>query len=111
MLEAMSTKTQITGRLVAAARTLTGMSLDNLSRASGVPSQTLAQMEASGAAELHPDTEAEAIQHALERYGAVFLAEGDGMGAGVRLKFSRQDVKQISRMEGEGGIARDDDVP
>ena len=33
------------------------------------------------------------------------------MGAGVRLKFTRQDVKQIGRLENEGGFARSDDVP
>lgn len=33
------------------------------------------------------------------------------MGAGVRLKFTRQDVKQIDRLESEGGIVRSDDVP
>lgn len=30
------------------------------------------------------------------------------MGAGIRLKFTRQDVKQILRLEGEGGIAGSD---
>jgi len=33
------------------------------------------------------------------------------MGAGVRLKFTRQDVKQIMRLEGEVGIVRSDDTP
>ena len=47
----------------------------------------------------------------LENFGAVFLPEGDGFGAGVRLKFLRRDVRQIVRLEGEGGIVNDDDVP
>jgi hypothetical protein len=47
----------------------------------------------------------------LETFGAVFIPESDGIGAGVRLKFMRQDVRQISRLEGEGGIVADDDVP
>jgi hypothetical protein len=33
------------------------------------------------------------------------------MGAGVRLKFTRQDVKQIARLEGEGGVVGSDDAP
>jgi len=47
----------------------------------------------------------------LETFGAVVISEGDGMGAGVRLKFTRQDVKQLGRLESEGGFARSDDVP
>jgi hypothetical protein len=50
-------------------------------------------------------------KRALEAFGAMFIAEADGMGAGVRLKFTRQDVRQIGRLEGEGGVARSDDVP
>jgi hypothetical protein len=41
----------------------------------------------------------------------MFIPEGGGIGAGVRLKFLRQDVKQIGRLENEGGIVADDDVP
>jgi hypothetical protein len=33
------------------------------------------------------------------------------MGAGVRLKFTRQDTRQIGRLENEGGMTRPDDVP
>ena len=32
------------------------------------------------------------------------------MGAGVRLRFMRQDIRQIGRLENEGGTAPDDDV-
>jgi hypothetical protein len=41
----------------------------------------------------------------------MFIAESDSIGAGVRLKFLRRDVKQIDRLENEGGIVGDDDVP
>ena len=68
-------------------------------------------MEASGSAWLQPGSDLEAISRALERFGAVFFPESDGIGAGVRLKFMRQDVRQIARLEGEGGIVADDDVP
>jgi hypothetical protein len=33
------------------------------------------------------------------------------MGAGVRLKFACQDVRQIGRLESEGGIIGSDDAP
>jgi len=41
----------------------------------------------------------------------IVIEESDGMGAGVRLKFTRQDVRQIARLEGEGGIVGSDDAP
>jgi hypothetical protein len=94
----MHAETRVTGRLIAAARTLTGISTQDLARSSGVPIETLRRMEVSGS-------------RALETFGAVFIPESDGIGAGVRLKFMRQDVRQISRLEGEGGIVADDDAP
>ena len=47
----------------------------------------------------------------MDFFGVVVIDEGDGMGAGVRLKFSRQDVRQITRLESEGGIVGADDAP
>jgi transcriptional regulator with XRE-family HTH domain len=107
----MDAETRVTGRLIAAARTLTGISTQDLARSSGVPIETLRRMEASGSAWLQPGSDLEAISRALETFGAVFIPESDGIGAGVRLKFMRQDVRQISRLEGEGGIVANDDVP
>ena len=107
----MNAETRVTGRLIAAARTLTGISTQDLARSSGVPIETLRRMEASGSAWLQPGSDLEAISRALETFGAVFIPESDGIGAGVRLKFMREDVRQISRLEGEGGIVADDDVP
>jgi hypothetical protein len=107
----MDAETRVTGRLIAAARTLTGISTQDLARSSGVPIETLRRMEASGSAWLQPGSDLEAISRALETFGAVFIPENDGIGAGVRLKFMRQDVRQISRLEGEGGIVANDDVP
>ena len=107
----MNAETRVTGRLIAAARALTGISTQDLARSSGVPIETLSRMEASGSAWLQPGSDLEAISRALETFGAVFIPESDGIGAGVRLKFMRQDVRQIGRLEGEGGIVADDDVP
>jgi len=47
---------------------------------------------------------------AFEHFGIEFLPENDA-GAGLRLKFNRQETGQILGWEGEGGAAADDDVP
>jgi transcriptional regulator with XRE-family HTH domain len=107
----MNAKMGVTGRLIAAARTLTGISAKDLASTSGVAIETLRQMEASGSAWLRPGADLDAIKRALERFGAIFIPESEGVGAGVRLKFLRQDVRQIGRLETEGGIVADDDVP
>ena len=101
----------ISGRLIAAARALTSISLNDLASTTKIPAAELARMEASDAALLPADATTETVRKALEHFGAVFIAESDGMGAGVRLKFSRLDAKQIGRLEGEGGAVGDDDVP
>jgi hypothetical protein len=89
---------------------LTGISQNDLATAAGIPLETLRLLESSGAAWI-PDNESQALDRALEKYGAVIVPEGEGMGAGVRLKFTRQDTKQIGRLETEGGIIHSDDVP
>lgn len=107
----MSDKVVITGRLIAAARVLTGISRADLANASGTPISTLARLEAGGSAPPQSESDVAAIRRALEGFGAMFIPESDGIGAGVRLKFLRQDVKQIGRLESEGGMVGDDDVP
>jgi len=108
----MGSPTQpITGRLIVAGRVLVGIGLEDLTKASGVPLESIRQFESSGSAWLPAGADVEAITRALEKFGAVFIEEGHGLGAGVRLKFTRSDVRQIVRLEGEGGIARSDDVP
>jgi transcriptional regulator with XRE-family HTH domain len=101
----------ITGRQIAAARALAGVSESDLAEAAGVPLATLRRMEADGGSSPSPADQREAVRRALETFGAVFISEGDGLGGGVRLKFTRLDAKQIGRLEGEGGPARSDDVP
>lgn len=101
----------ITGRLIAAARVLTGVSQSDLAVATGISMSRLIQLEAGASAPVPSEHEADGVSRALESFGAVFIPEGDGMGGGVRLKFLRQDVKQIGRFENEGGMVREDDVP
>jgi hypothetical protein len=107
----MSFKIKITGRLISAARALTGVSREDFAAAAGIPVETLTLMEANGSASLHSENDAEAVRCAFETFGVVAIGEDDRMGAGVRLKFTRQDVKQIARLESEGGIVRSDDAP
>lgn len=107
----MSQENQITGRQIAAARALAGVSRADLAARAGVSLDTLRRMEASGSAFPAADDTREAVRRALEEFGAVFIPEGEGLGGGVRLKFTRLDARQISRLEGEGGPAGDDDVP
>jgi hypothetical protein len=101
----------LTGRLIAAARALVGVSSMDLAKASGVEAAKLMALEALGAALVPEETDAHAIRRALETFGAVFVAEGTRFGAGVRLKFRRDDTRQILRLEGEGGLVRNDEVP
>jgi hypothetical protein len=107
----MSTNTKMTGRLIAAARALTSISQSDFAAAAGLPVETLRLMEASGSARLDSEQDVEAVNRALDHFGVIIVEESDGMGAGVRLKFTRQDVSQIARLEGEGGIVRSDDAP
>lgn len=106
----MNSMGRLTGRLVTAGRALTGISLSELATAAGIPLETLHLLESSGAAWI-PKHESQALSQAIETFGVVIIPEGDGMGAGVRLKFTRQDVRQLGRLENEGGVARSDDVP
>ena len=107
----MSGKIQMTGRLIAAARALTSISQTEFAAAAGLPLETLRLIEANGSAWLHSEQDAKAVSLGLEHFGVVVIEESDGMGAGVRLKFTRQDVRQIGRLENEGGIVSSDDAP
>lgn len=106
----MSNDFRISGRVLAAARALTGVSEADFAAAAELPVETLQGLEGAGSAWIASEL-AEAVSRALERYGVLVIEESDGMGAGVRLKFTRQDVRQIVRLEGEGGIVGSDDAP
>jgi len=107
----MNFEIKMTGRLVSAGRALSGISREDFARAAGISTEKLTLIEAKGSAWLNSQSDVEAMTRAFEVFGIIALDEEDGMGAGVRLKFTRQDVKQIARLEGEGGIARSDDAP
>ena len=107
----MTPKPKTTGRLIAAGRALAEISREHFADAAGVSVETLILMEATGSAWLDTEADAEAVSRAFAKFGIVVVEEDGNMGAGVRLKFTRQDVKQISRLEGEGGMVGSDDAP
>lgn len=98
---------KITGPLCRAARALVQWPRAQLAGASGVKKADIRAFETG---DVDPGEAARAaLKQALETAGAVFLDE-DGLGAGVRLRFTNRDVKQLRRLEGEGGPVGDDDV-
>lgn len=107
----MSDQTQISGRLIAAARALAGVSQGEFAAAAGLPVEAVRFMETGGSAWVQPGQDVEAVERGLKHFGVIVIQESDGMGAGVRLKFTRQDVRQIARLESEGGTVGSDDAP
>lgn len=107
----MTCQPRMTGRLVSAGRALAGVGRTHLATAAGMSVDRLRMLESAGSAWIQSEEDAAAICRALAHFGIVIIDESDGLGAGVRLKFTRQDVKQLVRLEGEGGIIASDDAP
>jgi hypothetical protein len=107
----MSDAIKISGRVIAAGRALAGISQSDFAAAAGLPLESVRVMEAGGSALLRSERDVEAVKRGLEHFGLIVLGESDGMGAGVRLKFTRHEVRQIARLESEGGIIGSDDAP
>lgn len=97
----------ITGPQCRAARALVEWSAEQVGRVSGVPASVIADFEAR-VADPGEDVKRR-ICAALEEGGAVFIPENGGR-AGVRLKYSRRDVRAVRKWESEGGPAGEDDV-
>jgi hypothetical protein len=107
----MNSRVQLTGRLVAAGRALASIGQEDFSAIVGLPAETLNLIEANGSAWIQSEEHVRMISWGLDQIGIVVIEEADGMGAGVRLKFTRQDVKQVMRLENEGGNVACDDAP
>jgi transcriptional regulator with XRE-family HTH domain len=107
----MHDRVGLTGRLIAAARVLAGVSQQDFAAAAGISVEALQSIERAGSAWIDSEEDLAAMNRGLEHFGVIIITEADGMGAGVRLKFTRQDVRQIARLEGEGGIIASDDAP
>lgn len=97
----------ITGPQCHAARILVEWSVDQVARQSGVDSRVIADFEQK----ISDPGDAVKLKllDALEYAGAVFIPENGG-GVGVRLKYSRRDVRGVNKWEAEGGRAGEDDV-
>lgn len=80
----MSEKDHITGRQIASARVLVGMSQPELAKAANISVPTLRRMEASPSEVKGLPNNVLAVQAALEAAGILFI-QPNGAGAGVRL--------------------------
>ncbi len=107
----MTADLKISGRLITAARGLAGVSRADFAAASGLSVRTVELIESGGSALVQSERDLKGLKHGLDHFGVIIVAESDGMGEGVRLKFTRQDVRQIARLEGEGGLVGSDDAP
>jgi transcriptional regulator with XRE-family HTH domain len=81
----VSENDRLTGRQIAAARTLVGLSQAELAAASKISVPTLRRMESSDGPASGYANNADAVRRALESAGITFIEENGG-GAGVRLK-------------------------
>jgi predicted transcriptional regulator len=79
---------RLTGRQIAAARTLLGMTQPELARRAGVSTPTIKRMEASVGPAVGMVNNVAAVRKALEEAGIVFVGEHSD-GVGVRLRGSR----------------------
>ena len=99
--------TALTSSQSRAGRALIEWSQQELSQAASIDLQTIADFEKRFKS---PDeTTRRRLRATLEAAGVVFIAENGG-GAGVRLKFSREEVWEVNRWEDEGGVAGEDDI-
>ncbi|MGE0775165.1 MAG: multiprotein-bridging factor 1 family protein [Sphingomonadaceae bacterium] len=98
---------KITGAQCRAARALIEWPRHQVAQLSGVEAAIIADFEAGRG---NPDEDVvDRLRRVLEEGGAVFISDNGG-GVGVRLKFSRKDVRAINKWENEGGPIGTDDV-
>lgn len=107
MNTAVPSPTALTAAQCRAARALIEWSQAQLSQAAAIDARTIADFEKRFRAA--DETTRRRLRAALEAAGVVFIAENGG-GAGVRLKFSREEVLEVNRWEDEGGVAGEDDI-
>lgn len=98
----------LTGPMSRAARALVELTREQIAAHSGLDAVAIEAFE-RGLRDLNDDEKAN-LAATLEKAGAVFIPENGG-GAGVRLKFTRSEARRIATLEGEGGLAADDEVP
>jgi transcriptional regulator with XRE-family HTH domain len=82
----------ITGRQIAAARTLIGLTQAELAHAANISVPTLKRMEASNGPASGLSNNVAAVRTALEAAGVEFIPENGG-GPGVRLRKTKRKSK------------------
>jgi hypothetical protein len=102
-----SLPTPLTAAQCRAARALIELSVEQLSQACAVDPQVIVDFE--GRFRGPSDEIRRRIRIALEQAGVTFITENGG-GAGVRLRFSRREVRALARWEAEGGATGEDDI-
>lgn len=100
-------KAILTGPQCRAARALIELAPEPVAERAGLSVEALLAFE-TRAADLGEDAQRRLVV-ALEEGGAVLIPENGG-GRGVRLKYTRGDVRGVNRWEAEGGRAGEDDV-
>ena len=103
----MTATTALTAAQCRAGRALIDWTQSQLSLSAGIDVQTIADFEKRFRAA--DETTRRRLRATLEAAGVVFISENGG-GAGARLKFSREEVWNVNRWEGEGGKPGEDDV-
>jgi hypothetical protein len=99
--------TALTAAQCRAGRALIDWSQAQLSQSASIDIQTITDFEKRFRAA--DETTRRRLRATLEAAGVVFISENGG-GAGVRLKFSREEVWKVNRWEDEGGAAGEDDI-
>jgi len=99
--------TALTAAQCRAGRALIEWLQAQLSQSASIDIQTVADFEKRIRAA--DETTRRRLRATLEAAGVVFIAENGG-GAGVRLRFNREEVWEVNRWEDEGGLAGEDDI-
>jgi hypothetical protein len=103
----VTSPTALTAAQCRAARALIDWSQAQLSQSASIDVNTIADFEKRFRAA--DETTRRRLRATLEAAGVVFVSENGG-GAGVRLKFSREEVWEVNRWETEGGKPGEDDI-
>ncbi|WP_026926720.1 hypothetical protein [Granulicoccus phenolivorans] len=98
----------IPGDLARSARALTQVSYAMVAEAADLSAQRLRAYE-QGDGTLDAEENLR-LRRALEEFGALFVAEDERAGYGVRKKWSESTTQRVETWEGEGGLAGDDDI-
>lgn len=89
------------GDLARAGRAFASVSIETIAADCGLGVEQIRHFERGGD-NLNPEQRA-ALKKSLEKYGAMFIHEGDGYGYGARRRYPREKLMRLSTWEEEGG--------